>query len=203
MGNKQLLVTISRTYGSGGHNIGKRLSEMLGIDFLDRGMLDSMSKELGIDAEKYRKYDEKVPNPLRSRSVQAMNLRISNSPEEMITRAQFRYIRDKAIEGKSFVLIGRAGSEILKDYPYLVRFFITGNIENRISRIMEVRGMDYSEAKKAVARHDRTRRAYHNAYSTGKWESPDNYELILSSSDLGVERSARFLYDYLKLRELI
>ncbi len=203
MKDKQLLVTISRTYGSGGHEIGKKLAEMLGIGFLDRDMLDHMSKESGVDADKLRPYDEKVPNVLTSRSVQAMNVKVTNSPEKMLAKAQSDYIRKQAMSGKSFVLIGRAGSEILKDYPYLVRFFITGNLENRISRIMEVRKMDYYEAKKAIKRHDRSRKAYHNAYSSGKWESPDNYELILSSSDLGVDRSAQYLYDYIKLRELI
>lgn len=201
--DKQLLVTISRNYGSGGHAIGKRLSEMLGIGFLDREILDHMSDEPGIDADVMRRYDGKVPNKLTSRSVQAMNMNISNSPEKMLAKAQSDYIRKQAMSGKSFVLIGRAGSAILKDYPYLVRFFITGNLENRISRIMEVRHMDYYEAKKAIRRHDRSRRTYHNAYSEGKWEDPDNYELILSSSDLGVERSAQYLYEYMKLRELI
>ena len=200
---KQLLVTISRTYGSGGKVIGERLAEMLGIGFLDREILDHMSKELGIDPEVLREYDEKVPNRFMSRTVRTMNTTVTNSPEKIVAEAQFEYIRKQAKAGKSFVLIGRAGSEVLKDYPYLVRFFITGRIENRISRIMEVRHMDYDEAKKAVRRHDRYRRAYHNSYGSGKWESPDNYELILSSSDLGVERTARYLYDYLKLRELI
>lgn len=201
--DKQLLITISRTYGSGGKVIGERLAGMLGIGFLDREILDHMSRELGVDPEVLREYDEKVPNRFMSRTVHAMNTSITNSPEKIIAEAQSEYIRKQAALGKSFVLIGRAGSEILKDYPYLVRFFITGRIENRISRIMEVRHMDYDEAKKAVRRHDRSRRAYHNAYGSGKWESPDNYELILSSSDLGVERTAKYLYDYLKLRELI
>lgn len=202
MGEKQLLVTISRTYGSGGHDIGKQLAQMLGIGFLDREILDHMSDELGIDAGTMRQFDEKVPNLLTSRSVQAMNQSITNSPEKMLAKAQSDYIRRQAMTGRSFVLIGRAGSEILKDYPYLVRFFITGNPENRISRIMERRHMDYEEAKRAVRRHDRSRKAYHNAYSSGKWGSPDNYEMVLSSSLLGVDRSAQLLFEYLKLREL-
>lgn len=203
MEDKQLLVAISRTYGSGGRVIGEKLAKMLGISFLDRDILDHMSDELGVDAQKLRRYDEKAPNILTSRSVTVMNDKISNSPEKMVASAQSDYIRRQAASGKSFVLIGRAGSEILKGYPYLVRFFITGNLENRISRIMEVRGMDYYEAKAAIRRHDRSRRAYHNAYSSGKWESPENYEMILSSSELGVGGSAQLLLEYLKLRDLV
>ena len=201
--SNQILISISRKYGSGGHEIGKKLSEMLGIDFIDRNMLDGMSEEFGIDIDLLRKYDEKVVNPFAYRTVQAMNTSITNNPTKMIAHAQHEYIIRQAKAGKSFVLIGRAGDEILKDYPYLDRFFITGELDYRIRRIMERREMNEKDAKAAIRRHDRSRRMYHDTYSEGRWGDADNYEMILSSSLLGVDRSAQVLYDYLKLRDII
>lgn len=197
---KQLLITISRTYGSGGHEIGKELADRLGIGFLDRSILDKMGQELGMDPEKFRPFDEKVRNLLLSRTVRGLNERHTNSPEEILAKAQSKYILEQAEAGKSFVLIGRAGSQILKDYPGLVRFFITGDAEHRIRRIMQVRNMSRPEARNAIRRHDRTRKAYHNAYSSRKWGDPNGYEMMFSSSPLGIDGSVDLLESYLRLR---
>ena len=77
------------------------------------------------------------------------------------------------------------------------------SVSYRIRRIMERREMGEKDAKAAIRRHDRSRRMYHDTYSEGRWGDADNYEMILSSSLLGVDRSAQVLYDYLKLRDII
>lgn len=196
---KQLLIAINRTYGSGGHEIGKLLSDRLGIDFLDRTMLDKIASDEGVDVGELRKYDEKPRNPFLSRSVRG----ISNSPEEAVAKIQFNYILDKAAEGKSFVVIGRAADQILKDYPDLVRVYITGSMDTRIRRIMRIRNMDRPHARAAIRRHDRLRRLFHNTHAAKKWNDAAAYDLVLSSSPLGSGKAVDLLMDYLKLRGLV
>ena len=42
------IITISREFGSGGREIGKKLSDYLGIPFYDKEILEMASKERGI-----------------------------------------------------------------------------------------------------------------------------------------------------------
>ena len=201
---KQILIALSRTYGSGGHEIGQLLADRLGIDLLDRELLDHMERDTGLKAEKIKPYDEKSRNFLLSRTVRGLNQNHTNSPEEILAQKQFDYIRKKAASGDSFILVGRCGNEILKDYPNLVRIFVIGSKEARIQRIMRIRNMDRATAWVTIRRHDRSRRIYNNAHSEFKWEDPESYDLMLSSTPLGsTKKCMEVLYDYLKLRGVL
>ena len=196
---KQLLVSISRTYGSGGHEIGRRLAERLGIGFVDRELLDHIAAEKGVDVKNLERYDERLKLPFLSRTVRGH----SNAPEEALAEMQFDYILKKAAAGESFVVIGRCVNQVLKDYECLSTIFISGDMESRIDRITEIRGMDRAKARVAIRRHDRARRAYHNHYSSRKWNDLAAYDLVLNSSKLGIENSIDAILHYLKLRNML
>ena len=56
------VITIGRQYGSGGHEIGRKLAEELGIKCYDKELLDRASKECGICIELFDKHDENRTN---------------------------------------------------------------------------------------------------------------------------------------------
>ena len=58
------IITITRQYGSGGHDIGKLLSEKLGIPFYDKELISLAAKESGISPEVFEAADEKATNSL-------------------------------------------------------------------------------------------------------------------------------------------
>ena len=66
---KQLIISISREYGSGGHEIARKLADRLGLSFYDRSMLDEIAAGMNADADEFQKYDEKPANRLLSRRV--------------------------------------------------------------------------------------------------------------------------------------
>ena len=43
------IITISREFGSGGRELGKRLADALGFDYYDREIIESIAKEQGLD----------------------------------------------------------------------------------------------------------------------------------------------------------
>ena len=52
------IITIGRQYGSGGHQIGKILSDEYGIGYYDKELLDRAAKESGIGKELFENQDE-------------------------------------------------------------------------------------------------------------------------------------------------
>lgn len=190
---EQMIISISREYGSGGHYIAEKLAKEIGATLLDRTMLDAIAKEQNIDVTELRKYDEKKKFPIGSRKVRGM----SNSIEDNVAEMQFDYIRKKADEGKDIIIVGRCGDTVLKDYPNLTNIFIMGDGPAKIKRIMSVREMTEAEAKKAIMRHDNNRRSYHNLYSDNKWGDSRHYEMCINSSKVGLDETVEILKHYI------
>ena len=110
-----------------------------------------------------------------------------------ITQSQI--IRDLAAEGPC-IIIGRCSDYVLRTNPARFSVFIYAPIEARIRRVIE-RGAAKTEkeARDLISRTDKRRINYYNYYTGRKWGSPDNYNMMLDSSFLGIEGSARAIAD--------
>ena len=83
---KQILITIGREYGSGGHDLAVLLSQRLGIRMLDRELIDELWKN---DPEMQRlaqEYDERPVNRILSRKINEFD----NSIPHNVAQRQFR-----------------------------------------------------------------------------------------------------------------
>lgn len=194
---QQLIITISREYGSGGHDIGRELAERLGISFYDRNLLDEIANEKEINVNHLKKYDERPKRLIIHRTVRGM----SNSPEENIANIQFDYLREKAKNGESFVIVGRCAEEVLKECHGLIKIFVLADEEMKAQRICEKRGVTYSVAQSIMKRHDRKRKAYHNSHCEMKWGDARGYDMTINSSKLGAEKTLALLEDYVAMRK--
>ena len=58
------IITITRQYGSGGHDIGKLLAQKLDIPFYDKELISLAAKESGVSPEVFAQADEKRSNSL-------------------------------------------------------------------------------------------------------------------------------------------
>ena len=192
MGN-QIIISISREYGSEGHAIAKQIAKDLGLPFYDRNMLDEIAKEKGFDPAVFAGVDEKPRNKLLSRRVKGY----SNATEDNLAQMQFEFLRKKAASGESFVVLGRCSETILKEYDSLVSIFVTGNKDCKLKHVMEKFSLSETAAAAKITKHDAYRRRYHNHYSDFKWGDSRNYDVCINSSRIGVERTAELLEEFI------
>ena len=190
---KQVIVSISREYGSAGHYIAEKLSKELNIELLDRNLLDKMGENKGKNFSDLKKYDEVKRNFFLTRTVRGM----TNSHAENLANMQFAYLKQKADNGDSMIIVGRCADSILRENKSLITIFISGDMPEKTARICEVRNMTEEEALKAIARHDNNRRDYHNSYSKTKWGDSRYYDLCINSSKLGLEATCELLKKYI------
>ena len=193
---KQIIISISREYGSGGHYIAEKLAKDLGIILLDHNLLDKISEEKGMNLADYKNFDESPKNPFVSRTVRGM----SNSAEENLAQIQFDYLREKAEAGTSMIIVGRCGDYILKDRKELIRIFVLADQKDKIKRIMKVRKMSEAEAKRAILRHELKRKRYHNYYADTKWGDSRHYDICINSSKLGLDQTVAYLKEFILKR---
>ena len=170
--NKQVIISIGREYGSGGHVIAEIIAKHYNIPLYDRNILDELSKETGNSYDVYKKYDE----------------------------MQFNFLKEKAESGESYVVLGRCAEDILQDNDGLISIFLVGDTDVKQKRIMEVKHVSADEALTKMKRHDKSRKQYHNSFSSGKWGDSRYYDVCINTSRLGLKASAEELIRYIDAR---
>lgn len=194
--DKQLMISLGREFGSGGHVIAEQLADNYGIALYDKNILRDIAEQKAVNEKTLRQYDERPRNPLLSRTVRGF----TNSPEENIARMQFDFIRERADAGESFVIVGRCAESVLRGRSHLITIFVMGDMDQKILRTMETENLSEEEAKKRVEQVSRQRKAYHNHYCKEKWGDARNYDLTINSSRLGIAGTTCLLMDYIDAR---
>ena len=199
--NRNTVITIARQYGSGGREVGLRLAEVLGIKSYDRELITMAAQKSGMSSEILNHADEKATNSLLytlalgSSYYGAASIGTDVPINDKLFITQSQIIRDLAAEGPC-IIIGRCSDYVLRTNPARFSVFIYAPIEARIRRVIE-RGAAKTEkeARDLISRTDKRRINYYNYYTGRKWGSPDNYNMMLDSSFLGIEGSARAIAD--------
>lgn len=196
MTDKQVMISISREFGTGGHLIAERVANDLGIQLYDRALLDHIAEEKGIDVKHLEKYDEKPKLPIISRRVNGH----SNSMEDALVHMQSEFLQKKADAGESFVVVGRCAETALQGREGLIKIFILGDRDVKLEAVKKRFNLSDKEALRKMKRHDLTRKAYHNRHSERKWGDSRGYDLCINDSKLGINKTVALIELYVKHR---
>lgn len=192
----QLIISIGREFGSGGHIIAEILAKKYNLPLYDNNIITEIANEKGIDRNELEKYNERPKNKLMSRTVRGYN----NSLEENVAEMQFNFLRKKAQKGESFVVVGRCSESILKGNPALISIFILADLDCKIERIMKLKTLSKEKAESLLIKTDKIRKSYHNDHSEIKWGDSRGYDLCLNSSRLGIDKTAEIIEKYISTR---
>lgn len=106
-----MVISISREYGSGGHEIAEKLAGLLELKLYDRNLLDEVVKSNNFKENRLEKYDEVPKRFFVSKTVKGF----SNSPQEVVAQMQFDYMKEKVQNKESFIIVGRCSEEKLRE----------------------------------------------------------------------------------------
>lgn len=190
---KQLIISVGREFGSGGHEVAEKLAKHYDLPLLDQNILEEIAEEKKIDVTSLKEMDEKHTSKLFKRTVRGF----SSSPQENVSLMQFEYLRNKAKAGESFVIVGRCSEDVLREYDALVSIFILGDKKVKRERIMRLYGLNEFMAEHLMHEKDTKRKRYHNGFCEGKWGDSRNYDISVNSSILGVDETVEILIDFI------
>lgn len=195
--SNQVIISIGREFGSGGHIIAEMLSRRFNLPLYDHNILEHIGEEKNFDHNLLRKHEERPKLKLFTRTLNGH----STSFSDHIANMQFKFLQDKADKGESFVVVGRCSETKLNENKNLISIFILGDIPCKIKRIKEVLNIKSDEeANRLRIRKDWERKSYHNYHCKGKWGDSRNYHLSINSSQLGIEKTVDILEAYIKER---
>ena len=198
------VITISRQYGSAGHEIGQKLADCLGIKCYDKELLTRAAKESGFCEEIIQNQDERPTTSflynlvMDTYSFGYNTTHFVDMPiSQKIFLAQFDTIKKIADEGPC-VIVGRCADYALADRKDCVRIFIYADEEFKIKHVMSKHNVSEKEAKEMCIKMDKQRQSYYNYYSSKKWGRADSYDLCINSSILGEDGTVTLIKQFVE-----
>jgi cytidylate kinase len=182
------VLTISRTYQSGGHEIGKAVARQTGFDFIDKDRIFSDLKSLGEKwGHAFEELDEVTPSLWEKNDWQYRGY------IALIECIILDYARKDRV-----VLLGRGANFLLEGIPHVLRIRLVAPLEVRIERAIIKYETARETAELLIKKTDRDRAGYIRSIYKKNWEDPEHYDLVLNTADYSIEQLTRKITEALK-----
>ena len=186
--DKQVIITISREYGSGGRYIGKLVADKLGIKLYDKEFVEKLAEDTGLSAE-YIENNEQKRSPLEILN-NGYYSGLNNSDELFIKESE---LIKEVTNRESCVIIGRCADFILKDNDNVIKVFVSSNMNDKIQRATEFYGIKKNKAEKEINRINKLRASHYKYYTERDWKDMSNYDICINSDKIGIENAANLI----------
>ena len=199
------VITIARSYGSGGRRMGKLLAQELGYEYYDRDIMRMASDESGISEELFKKMDETARLPLFriAKDVYTGEVIPPDSDDFISNENLFRYqakiIRELAAT-QNCVIVGRCANYILRGRENVCNIFVTAPVVDCLRRVMEVDGINIEEAEKKIKRIDKRRADYYKYFTGRLWHDAALYDLCLNTGHMEEAKCIEVVKAYMRAR---
>ena len=190
------IITVSRQFGSGGRELGKRLAGLLGIAYYDSEIIRAISEKSEL-AESY------VEQIVEQHIISYYPITVANSlvsPHDplgqlncSIYAAQTEVLREMA--GKSdCVIVGRCADYILRDFGPL-NIFVYADMPSKMRRCRAKHGDEYAalpdrELQRKIQSIDKARSRYYGSYTGKNWGDKLNYDICVNTSTGSIKKIA-------------
>lgn len=190
--NKNVIITISRQFGSNGREIGRQLAEYLDIGYYNKEIMEVIANDFGIDPDFFR---EENRNEQGLFSVAGRH-KLSAITELSVNSEVYEKACD-LIQGisqrESAVIVGRCADYILKDHPNTIKLFIYSDLETRINWSISEYKVPARKARKFVHDKDERRAGFYEFYTGQKWGASSNYDMMINTSSMKTDDIIKML----------
>lgn len=195
------IITISREFGSGGRELGKRLADHMGYDYYDREIISAVAEKSGKDASYvartlgnhgWQNYKVTFRGTFGS-SVSMQSDRIN------LLLEQKKVIEEIAALGKDCIIVGRNADIILREYhPFSL--FVCASKETKIMRCMgyesEEEKLNEKELIRRMKQIDKNRSRTRELISGFTWGQRDAYHLTVNTTDWEIKELVPAVADF-------
>lgn len=186
------IITISREFGSGGRELGKRLADQLGFAYYDREIVESIAQSQGADPA----FVEKTLDSQLWQSVPLhfhhsfSNLNGLQSLQTDLLLAQTKVLEKIAASGDDCIIVGRNADAILAKYdPFNI--FVCADLDARIERCIaraeQNEDTDRKKIRQNIRRIDKARAQTRDIISGSKWGHRATYHLIVNTTGWNIK----------------
>ena len=196
------IITISREFGSGGRELGKRLAEELNIPCYDYQIIEMVAEKQGLDKDYVENASER---DIRAFYPTTIGVRFStstffiNQSVELFTE-QTKVIRDLASKGDR-VIVGRC-ADVLLDNEKLLNIFVYADKASKIKRCLERakpgEALTEKDIEKKMKEIDKGRADLRKMLADTQWGDKEGYHLMVNTSGKEIKSLVPGLAEYVR-----
>lgn len=195
------IITISREFGSGGREVGKRLADLLGYAYYDKEIEASVAKEMNIDANYIAHSIENgmlINIPLHFGKTIATSYMLK---QQFDILAESQRVLKKIATLSNCIIVGRAADIVLSEYKPL-KIFVYANMEHKIKRCQQYaeagENLTCREMERQIKRIDSRRSQYHAMFTEQGWGKKEYYHLCINTTGLEIKKMIPHIAAYAK-----
>ena len=199
---KNVIITISRQFGSNGREIARKLAEYLDISYYNKQILEKIAVNMGVCADFFKDQNQDANGLFTIESKGLLGLR--NITELSVNTQIYDMASDfiqKISQREDAVIVGRCADYALEDNPYAVSVFIKASLDERVQRIKRIYELNDSKAADLIQKTDKRRASYYNYYSSKKWGEAKSYNLCIDSGLVGIDGAIDMILKFIELKE--
>ncbi|MBN1851209.1 MAG: cytidylate kinase-like family protein [Pirellulales bacterium] len=170
------VLTMSRELGAGDKGFAPPLAEQLGLEVIDREILEEQARRLDISMTDLEKIDEKPASLFQRFRPGSVHYRYIETLKQLM--------QEQAERG-NVLIVGRGGFRFLKDISSAFHVRLVAAMPVRIRRVMEYHWVREGVARKLILNSDTQRRSFCQDYFGVDWTSPLEYHMTVNSGRLG------------------
>ena len=182
-------------HGSGGRELAKILAKKMGVKCYDREIVYRAAAKMGNeDMGKETMLENSYQTPHEKMGA-GDEWAFDTIPSYNQMYQQQSVTIMQIAKRESAVFLGRCADAVLKDYPGHYSFFVYADEKFREERSPEYYG---GMSLKEMEKEEETRERYYNYYTGRKWGDPENYHMMINTSEISLEDAAELILNYIK-----
>lgn len=194
------IITVSREFGSGGRELGKRVADALGYAYYDREIITAVAARHDFN-EHYVEWvlENAIPIsvPISFGKTFSYSDATGQQALELLT-SQCILLKEIA-EKENCVIVGRSANIILEEFQPL-NLFVYADMESKMRRCREraAEGEVYTDyqLKRQIRQIDQGRARHQRFLSEKKWGDKAGYHLCVNTSGLEIRKIAPIVADF-------
>lgn len=192
------IVTISREFGSGGREMGRRLAEELSCVYYDQEIISEIARRTKLAEDYVQQIIESKPAfsfPINIGVTFQISSNELGKQKAIVFQEQCNLLKELA-EKSDCVIVGRCADYILSDYnPY--RIFVYANMESKTERCRrkgkQDREMSEKELKRCILEVDKRRAEYYGFITGQSWGRKHNYDLCVNTTNISIKEVTPYI----------
>lgn len=192
------IITIGREFGSGGRELGRRLSEELNIPYYDQEIVAAVASRTKLSrdyVQRIRDHRPMMSFPIHIGRSFYHAVPVVMQQTNSIFLEESKFLKEMA-EQSDCVIVGRCADVVLREYQPL-RIFVYADMESKLGRCLakapEHEKMTPGELKKHILTIDRNRAQYYEYFTGRTWGDRVNYDLCVNTTNASVKELAHVL----------
>lgn len=181
------IITVSREFGSGGREVGKRLAEKLGIAYYDREIITAVAQRSGLAEEYIASISERGVSayyPITFGHTFAHTSAILD-PHMEVMAEQTKLLKSLAQKGDC-VIVGRSADVVLREEePFSL--FVYADEKSKLARCRARQSAEEAKLtdaalKRRMTKVDRERARYRALLTDRRWGDMRGYHLCVNTT---------------------